>query len=234
MSFLGFFTFPTKAQKGTNITPSKRWIIDPRTCFTLPEVQQLFQAAELRKTTSKSGMKDWCYVVLSLNTGLRISEVAALCCKHVVLEGAVYPHVFVEKGKTEHSRRRVPLNTNTVEALLEYKRFKATWGEPWSDEEPLLRSPSGGHYTRWALFDGFKRTLLIAKGIVNPERFHPHSMRHSFGTFLYKASGYNLRLVQELLGHSSIRVSEVYTTVFSEERTAAVEKLYQDGLGKKG
>lgn len=197
-------------------------------------MKQLLQAAEARKAMSKTGVKDWCFLILSLNTGLRISEVAALCCRHIVLSGSAYAHVFVEKGKTDHSRRRVPLNASTVDALLEYQRYKVAWGEPWQDDEPLLRSPHGSHYTRWGLFDGFKRTLQLAKNIEKPERFHPHSLRHTFASFLYKAGDHNLRLVQELLGHSSIRVSEVYTTVFSEERTEAVERLYQENFGRKG
>jgi integrase len=237
MSFPDIFAFlknPTKQQKGLKTIPKrKKWIIDPTTCFTFPEVQALLTAAEQRKRRSKSGIKDWCYVVLSLNTGLRISEVAALKCRDLILSGAAYPHVFVEKGKTENSKRRVPLNKTTIESILEYQRYKIAWGEGWHDDEPFLRSPMGEHYSRWGLFECFKRTVKSAQGIENPDRFHPHSMRHTFATFLYKASGYNLRLVQELLGHSSIRVSEVYTSVFNEDRAEAIEKIYSEKKGKK-
>ncbi len=223
-------TFLRRCRK---ITAQKKWSINPETCLTLSEVQALLTAAEQRKKVSKSGIKDWVYIVLSLNTGLRISEVAALKCKDVILTSSAYPHVFITKGKTENSRRRVPLNKTTVEAMLEYQEYKKAWGENWNDDEPFLRSPSGGHYTRWGLFEAFQRVIGLAKNIEKPERFHPHSLRHTFATFLYEASGYNLRLVQELLGHSSIHVSEVYTTVFNEERTEAIEELYRGKIGKK-
>lgn len=219
-------TIPLEGEK-----TKKLWLLDPTTCFTNDEVHEVIEFVETRKHQSKISGKAWIYMIIGFYTGLRISEIANLKCKHIVLSGnALYPHIFVEHGKTKYSRRRIPLNNKVIEAILEYQKYKESWGEDWTDEEePFLRSQKGEHYTRFGLFALFKRVLKNIKEIKNPKRFHPHSMRHSFGTFLYLSSNHDLRLVQELLGHSSIKISEIYITVINEHRISAIERLY----GKK-
>ena len=53
-----------------------------------------------------------------------------------------------------------------------------------------------------------------------------HHARHTYCSHLYKASKYNLRMVQRQAGHSNIRTTEVYAHVFDEDMERAVEKLY--------
>ena len=52
-----------------------------------------------------------------------------------------------------------------------------------------------------------------------------HSLRHTYATNLYRASGYNLRLVQKQLGHTNINTTTVYSDVMSKDLDEAVEKL---------
>jgi site-specific recombinase XerD len=52
-----------------------------------------------------------------------------------------------------------------------------------------------------------------------------HSLRNTYTTNLYRASGYNLRLVQKQLGHSNITTTTVYSDVISKDLEDAVEKL---------
>ena len=218
----------TKQHKSSNKASQnkKQWSPDPATFMTSWEVGKMLLAAEQRKSHSWTGVKDWIFVVLGLNTGLRISEIASLQCHHVIVSGAIYSHVLVANGKGDKARR-VPLNAPSLEAIANYIQLKASFGEKIVGEEPFLRSPIGAsHYSRWGLYKAFKRVLALAEGIENPGRFHPHSMRHTFGTHLYRSSNYNLRLVQELLGHSHSRVTEVYASIFDPDRTEALEGLY--------
>jgi site-specific recombinase XerD len=220
------FLYNCRTQKGKNITEKKQWTIDPTTCMTKDEVRDMFRAAEIRKKQGKSGIKDYMFIIVGFNTGLRVSEIAALKNKDVVLSRSPYPHIFVEQGKTAHSRRRIPLNSKTVEAITAYRQNKIEWGEGWDSEKPFLQSALACFYSRWGLYIAFQRVIALAKDIENPERFHPHSMRHTFATHLYIASGYNLRLVQQMLGHSSIHVTEIYTNVFNQDIASAIEELY--------
>ena len=57
------------------------------------------------------------------------------------------------------------------------------------------------------------------------ERYSIHSLRHTYSTMLYRSSGYNLRMVQKQLGHSSPSITAVYADVVDEDLEEAVEKL---------
>jgi integrase/recombinase XerD len=58
-----------------------------------------------------------------------------------------------------------------------------------------------------------------------PSNYSIHSLRHTYATNLYKASGYNLRLVQQQLGHSSVSTTSVYSAVVSKDLDDALERL---------
>lgn len=216
-----------KLRRCQKIKKFPRYNVDPVICPTREEVNQILKAANIRKQQGKTGIKDWMFIVLALNTGLRISEIAHLSCAHVVSHGAFYPHVFVERGKTPHSRRVVPLNTNASRAVEEYRIYKKNWGESLEDDSPfLLSSHKKKYFNRSSLYVAFLRVLSLCTGIENPERFHPHSLRHGFSSSLYEKTN-DLKLVSELLGHSSIEVTaQMYIFVFAQKKIEAVEKLY--------
>jgi integrase/recombinase XerC len=69
----------------------------------------------------------------------------------------------------------------------------------------------------------FKR---VAKAAGLDSHYSIHCLRHTYATHLLKAGKYNLRLVQEQLGHSSVKVTEVYTKLIDADVSAAVERLY--------
>ena len=54
-----------------------------------------------------------------------------------------------------------------------------------------------------------------------------HDLRHTYASYLYHASGNNLRMVQKQLGHQSIRTTEVYADVLDGETEKAVNALYR-------
>ncbi len=217
-----------KLRKGAHIVKKfSRYCVDPVVCPTQAEIKVMLKAAQERKQQGRAGIKDWMFVVLGLNTGLRISEIAGLKCGHVIYARALYPHIFVKQGKTPNSRRIVPLNDRATEAIKEYISFKNRWQEAIDDNAPFLLPPSGeGHYSRSGLYASFRRVLSLCAGIEKPERFHPHSMRHAFSSHLYEATK-DIKLVSELLGHSSVEVTaQMYISIFASQKIEAVQKLY--------
>jgi integrase/recombinase XerD len=76
--------------------------------------------------------------------------------------------------------------------------------------------------THFGISKVFKKTALEA-GLSSHHSIH--TLRHTYATNLYKASGYNLRMVQKQLGHSNITTTTVYSDVLSKDLEEAVENL---------
>jgi site-specific recombinase XerD len=106
----------------------------------------------------------------------------------------------------------------------DYILWKQTVREPAEPDDALLGSSNtGGHMTTRAIQKPFKRMAARA-GL--PAHYSIHCLRHMYACQLYSASGYNLRLVQKQLGHSSIRPTEVYADVMQPDMQEALRKLY--------
>jgi integrase/recombinase XerD len=141
--------------------------------------------------------------------GLRVSEAVGLDRHGVDLEGR-----FVRclgKGSKE---RVVPIGREAVEAL---RRYLAR-GRPFLDRRhrpELFLNAQGGALTRAGAFL-ILRKLAGAAGL-EPERVHPHLLRHSFATHLLEG-GADLRSVQEMLGHADLSTTERYTHVTDRRR----------------
>jgi site-specific recombinase XerD len=69
------------------------------------------------------------------------------------------------------------------------------------------------------------KTSAARAGLSN--HYSIHSLRHTYACELYRASGYNLRLVQKQLGHARIQTTEVYADVMEPDMQRALERLYR-------
>ena len=87
----------------------------------------------------------------------------------------------------------------------------------------LLNNIKGLKISKRALQKFFK-DLLKKAGL--PSHYYIHCLRHTYTTFLLKASSHNYRFVQQQLGHASIRTTQVYAGVIESEGRKAVERLY--------
>ena len=149
-------------------------------------------------------------------------EIAQLNCGDIYIDEKT-GSLLVRKGKGG-KKRLVRFNSEFKQHHDEYLKWKQAYNEPINQNDPLLRSShTGGHMTSRALEKAFKR--VAAKANL-PEHYSIHCLRHTYACQLYKASGYNLRLVQKQLGHSSSRTTEVYADVMNPDLTKSLEKLY--------
>ena len=91
-------------------------------------------------------------------------------------------------------------------------------GRPYLDRRhrpELFLNAKGGPLTRAGVFLILRK--LAAKAGLEPERVHPHLLRHSFATHLLEG-GADLRSVQEMLGHADLATTELYTHVSDSRR----------------
>jgi integrase/recombinase XerD len=184
----------------------------PRRARTLPrtlspgEAERLIEAAN---GTAPRALRDRALVEMLYGAGLRVSEAVGLERSGVDLERRLVR--TIGKGSKE---RVVPIGREAVEAL---RRYLAR-GRPYLDKRhrtELFLNTHGGPLTRAGVFFILRR--LAAKAGLEPERIHPHLLRHSFATHLLEG-GADLRAVQEMLGHADLATTELYTHVSDRRR----------------
>ena len=186
----------------------------PRRVRTLPktlspgEVERLIDAA---RGTQPRDLRDHALVELLYGAGLRVSEAVGLGRAGVDLDGRLVQ--VVGKGGKE---RVVPIGRPAAEALRRY----LSRGRPYLDSRhrpELFLNARGGGLTRAGAFLILRR--LAAGAGIDPQRVHPHLLRHSFATHLLEG-GADLRSVQEMLGHADLSTTELYTHVSDRRRRA--------------
>ncbi len=149
-------------------------------------------------------------------TGMRVSELVSLPLKVLEQDG----RFLMVRGKG-NKERLVPLSRSSIAALKAYGEAKKA---KEADEEPspwLFPSyGSAGYLPRQV----FARDLkgLAARAGIKAASISPHVMRHAFASHLL-AHGADLRVVQELLGHSDISTTQIYTHVLEERLRQLVE-----------
>jgi|CXWL01.1.fsa_nt_gi site-specific recombinase XerD len=142
--------------------------------------------------------KHWLMVALTYGAGLRVSEVMNLRVRDIDFERRL---IQVRGGKGD--KDRVTLLPNRLEQNLRL------WLLRKAHDAFVFESDRGGRLSARSAQKVFERAVTQA-GIQKDVSFH--SLRHSFATHLIE-QGTNLRYVQSLLGHSSIRTTQVYTQV---------------------
>jgi site-specific recombinase XerD len=180
----------------------------PRT-LSPAEVERLVEAAS---GTDARSLRDRALAELLYGAGLRVSEAVGLEKGAVDLERRLVR--CVGKGDKE---RVVPIGRQAAEAL---RRYLAR-GRPFLDRRhrpELFLNAQGGALTRAGAFLVLRR--LAARAGLEPERIHPHLLRHSFATHLLEG-GADLRSVQEMLGHVDLATTELYTHVSDRRRREA-------------
>ena len=170
------------------------------------EAERLIDAAA---GTTPRHLRDRALVELLYGAGLRVSEAVGLDKGGVDLDQRLVR--TVGKGGKE---RVVPVGREAVEAL---RRYLAR-GRPHLDRRhrpELFLNAQGGGLTRAGAFLILRK--LAVKAGLEPERVHPHLLRHTFATHLLEG-GADLRSVQEMLGHADLATTELYTHVTDRRR----------------
>lgn len=204
------------------------------------------EALRLMMVAKEYDMVAWIVVVIALGTGMRLAEIFGLSwncidfrsAKLYVEQSAVKTNhgtVIQNEVKTKNSRREIPLPKFVVQALIEYKHWQEFYkikntglfvdkGYVIANQYGNVRHPASFSYHI------FKKILLPRAGISEKVRFH--DLRHTHATWLL-ASGVNVKVVSERLGHSTIRITlDTYAHVIKTMQTAAVEKLDNIYLGE--
>jgi site-specific recombinase XerD len=178
------------------------------------------------------GVRNRALFMLMMFGGLRISEALSIRESNISVRDG-YPVMVTIVGKGD-KERQVPLNEDISRTLLAWIETK----KALRDDEDLARKYTTKpkiHTSSDYLFPGKggkpvnKYTVQMKMMDIREKHFPekkltPHKLRHTFATALFRAK-VDIKTAQELLGHSSIATTQIYTHVEDEQKREAVMKL---------
>ena len=179
----------------------------PKLWKHLPEALSVSEVEALLKTPDTHtalGLRDQACLELMYATGIRASEATDLKISHIHFDLG-YTRVLGKGGK----ERIVPLGEAAKKSLRRYiEKARPKWVKNGS-EDALLVTRLGKKMSRQSVWLILKRS---ARAAALKKKIYPHILRHSFATHLLE-NGADLRVVQELLGHSDISTTQIYTHI---------------------
>lgn len=183
-----------------------------------------------RQDDSPKGLRLQAMLELMYGAGLRVSELVSLPMGALQLQPGslnVTAEAMIVSGKG-NKERLVPINHHTRTALSRYLGVRQVF---LGEEKSAYLFPyhrAEGYITRQQ-FGVMLKELALASGL-DPAKISPHTLRHSFASHLLEG-GADLRVIQELLGHSDISTTQVYTHIAGSRLKKLVEEKHP--LSKK-
>jgi integrase/recombinase XerD len=172
--------------------------------LTIDEVNKILDSVDLNV---KPGLRDRALLETMYASGLRVSEVVNLEISNIFFEDG-FLRIF-GKGSKE---RIVPIGKSALRFIEKY----------YSGERSLIKNKDSQNYV-FLNFRGKKMTRMSVWNIVRKysslagikKEIHPHTLRHTFATHLLEG-GADIRIIQEMLGHSDISTTQIYTHIDKE------------------
>jgi Site-specific recombinase XerD len=164
---------------------------------------------------AENGYRDKAILELLYGTGIRVSELCGLNFGSVDFESGT----LKVSGK-RNKERLVPLLQRTAESLKEYLQSRRD--EDWVFDRPLFMSSNGKRIIPASVYRIVARQI---KKFSNVERKGPHTLRHTFATHLLN-HGADLEAVRELLGHTSLSTTQIYTHLSIEQLKRVYSKAH--------
>ena len=174
--------------------------------LSLTDINKIIGAIEI---SSKKGKRNQCIIEVLYGCGLRVSELI-----DIKISNINFKENYIKVTGKGNKTRFVPLANYTAELIQEYiKEIRSECKVTKKHEDTLFLNSRGTNMSRVVVFLIIKE--LTDKAGVS-KKISPHTFRHSFATHLLQ-NGADLRFIQEMLGHSSITTTEVYTHLKNEE-----------------
>lgn len=186
----------------------------PKVDKRLPRYLDLDESMNLLKSIEgKNRERDYCIILLFLSCGLRLSELVGINISDIR-----HDNTLVVKGKGA-KERTVYLTNSVSDAIDTYLMVRPQPDEGYEDalflsERKKRISPKTVEYT-------VKKYIKIAN--LDSTKYSTHKLRHTAATLMYQHGNVDIRSLQEILGHSSVATTEIYTHVSDKRLKKAVE-----------
>ena len=173
--------------------------------LSVQEINEIINSVNLE---SPMGYRDIAILETLYSAGLRVSELCALEMNNILSNSSMLR--VLGKGNKE---RFVPLGSKVIKLIDDYcKHVRSKLVDKKKSDGNVFLSKNGKQLTRMTIFNIMKKWTQISG--INKD-ISPHTFRHSFATHLLEG-GADLRSVQEMLGHSDISTTQIYTHLDNE------------------
>jgi integrase/recombinase XerD len=195
----------------------------PKKILEILDEQEVKKFLESIPSSSYLELRDKAMFELLYSCGIRVSEIVDLKLSDIDFDEGLIR--FIGKGNKE---RITPVGDTAKDCLEKYIRAARYNLERERKSENVFLNRNGQKLTR----QGFWKILKKYAGKVNTgKNLYPHLFRHSYATHMLER-GADLRIVQELLGHSSISTTEIYTNINKKHVKETYFKYHPRDKGK--
>ncbi len=186
----------------------------PKIKQALPRHLTLENSLELLNAVDGANeRRDYCIITLFLNCGLRLSE---LCGLNLSSLGGDDTMTVLGKGNKE---RTVYLNDSCKEALRRYLEVRPNEGLPVTEKNALFISRNHKRISPRTVQHIV--TEFLKKAGLGDKGFSTHKLRHTAATLMYQHGNVDIRVLKDILGHSNLGTTQIYTHVSDNQIKAA-------------
>ena len=200
------------SEKNYPVSAAFKIVRSPRIPKSLPRPLSQSDALQMIALAGDMSSHPWenlrnqALLVLVYGCGLRISEALNLSYSDRPKPDNISIRI-TGKGKKQRDAPILPLIENAIQQYIQAAPFD------FKDDDPLFRGVRGGRFSArqvQMIVEKCRRSMGL------PDTVTPHAFRHSFATHLLAAGG-DLRTIQELLGHTSLSSTQIYTEIEDTE-----------------
>jgi site-specific recombinase XerD len=202
-SLKSFYKF-LKKESFVSSNPAEN-IESPKIPKSLPKTISVDEALQLLSAPSSENSRDKLVLFLLYGTGIRVSELSNLNVNDVELDSRTIKVV----GGKGNKDRMIPLPDVLIPLMQDYLSHR----KPKNGSRALILNRSGVRLTSRSIQRLVKK--YKQKANLDNKKLTPHTLRHAFATHLL-ANAVDIRVIQELLGHSSLSTTQLYTHVSLE------------------
>ena len=189
----------------------------PKVKQSLPKHLTLEDSLELLSSVDgPNKQRDYCILVLFLNCGLRLAELCSLNLGDISADGTM---TVTGKGNKE---RMVYLNDACRSAIEDYLAVRPHEGIPVTDKNALFISRNHRRISPKTV-QHIVKTYLEKSGLGGMG-YSTHKLRHTAATLMYQHGDVDIRVLKDILGHSNLGTTQIYTHISNKQLKNAADK----------
>lgn len=174
-------------------------------------------------TNAFKALRNYTMTLLMLDAGLRVGEVVKLKKNCVIFAGQVATSIVITSDISKtHTERTIPMSARLISTLDVFSQYWPTLAAPGDRVFCFTKTILGQPLTVRQVQRIIRHASLTAFG----RAVHPHTLRHTFATRVMKRT--NARVVQQLLGHTQLSSTQIYTHPDLQDLSDAIKELDKD------